>query len=252
MKCLNGKCSQGYDDCCRDCKERPHCTDACSFATDKDCEERYEPRHDMWKFAIEKRFAKNRFLISYRQNNSKGEKMSIELMKCEPLEVWQKSKSVPADLKEYWFINVYIKDRRNVEKFKGEKMSIELMKCEPLEVWQKSKSVPADLKEYWFINVYIKDRRNVEKFGNNPMILNGSVHFTLEVWQKSKSVPADLKEYWFINVYIKDRRNVEKFGNNPMILNGSVHFRWVLEATEENAVLLLKECEKRFHAEDDI
>ena len=158
MKCLNGKCSQGYDDCCRDCKERPHCTDACSFATDKDCEERYEPRHDMWKFAIEKRFAKNRFLISYRQNNSKGEKMCIELMKCEPL----------------------------------------------------------------------------------------------EVWQKSKSVPADLKEYWFINVYIKDRRNVEKFGNNPMILNGSVHFRWVLEATEENAVLLLKECEKRFHAEDDI
>lgn len=142
MKCLNDRCSQGYDDCCRDCKERPHCTDACSFATDKDCEERYEPRHDMWKFAIEKRFSKNRFLISYRQNNSKGEKMSVELMKCESL--------------------------------------------------------------------------------------------------------------WCVKVFVKDKRNVEKFGNNPMILNSSINFKWVLEATEENAVLLLKECEKRFHAEDDI
>ena len=159
MKCLNGKCSQGIWECCRDCEERSECSWACSFADDKVCNERISKiRSDMRNFEIEKRFSKNRFLISYRQNNSKGEKMSIELMKCEPL----------------------------------------------------------------------------------------------EVWQKIKSVPADLKEYWYINVYIKDRRNVEKFGNNPMILNGSVHFKWVLEATEENAVLFLKECEKRFYAEDDM
>lgn len=143
MKCLNGKCSQGIWECCRDCEERSECSCVCSFADDKVCNERISKiRSDMWNFEIEKRFSKNRFLISNRKKNDKGETMSVELFKVEP--------------------------------------------------------------------------------------------------------------FWSVRFYIKDKCNIEKFGDNLMILNGSISFKWLLEATEENAVLLLKECEKRFHAEDGL
>lgn len=80
MKCLNGKCSQGIWECCRDCEERSECSWVCSFADDKVCNERISKiRSDMRNFEIEKRFSKNRFLISYRKKNDKGETMSIEL-----------------------------------------------------------------------------------------------------------------------------------------------------------------------------
>ncbi len=143
MKCLNGKCSQGIWDCCRDCEERSECSWVCSFADDKACNERIsEIRSDMRNFEIEKRFSKNRFLISYRKKNKRDETMSVELFKIEP--------------------------------------------------------------------------------------------------------------FWCMQVFVKDKNNIEEIGNNPMILNNKINKKWLLETTEENAVLLLKECEKRFHAEDDI
>lgn len=143
MKCLNGKCSQGIWDCCRDCEERSECSWVCSFADDKACNERIsEIRSDMRNFEIEKRFSKNRFLISYRKKNKRDETMSVELFKIEP--------------------------------------------------------------------------------------------------------------FWCMQVFVKDKNNIEEIGNNPMILNNKINKKWLLETTEENAVLLLKECEKRFHAEDDM
>lgn len=143
MKCLNGKCSQGIWECCRDCEERSECSWVCSFADDKACNERIsEIRSDMRNFEIEKRFSKNRFLISYRKKNKRDETMSVELFKIEP--------------------------------------------------------------------------------------------------------------FWCMQVFVKDKNNIEEIGNNPMILNNKINKKWLLETTEENAVLLLKECERRFHAEDDI
>lgn len=151
MKCLNGKCSQGIWDCCRDCEERSECSWVCSFADDKACNERIsEIRSDMRNFEIEKRFSKNRFLISNRKKNSKGETMSVELFKCKLSDIYCKSKS------------------------------------------------------------------------------------------------DDLKEYWFVRYFTKGKNNIEKIGKTAIAFNG------IFEATEENAVLLLKECERRFHAEDDI
>ena len=142
MKCLNGKCSQGIWDCCRDCEERSECSWVCSFADDKACDERISKiRNDMRNFEIEKRFSKNRFLISYRKKNKRDETMSVELFKIEP--------------------------------------------------------------------------------------------------------------FWCMQVFVKDKNNIEEIGNNPMILNNKINKKWLLETTEENAVLLLKECERRFHAEDD-
>lgn len=46
--------------------------------------------------------------------------------------------------------------------------------------------------------------------------------------------------------FTKGKNNIEKIGETAIAFNG------IFEATEKNAVLLLKECEKRFHAEDDI
>ncbi len=143
MKCLNGKCSQGIWDCCRDCEERSECSWVCSFADDKACDERISKiRNDMRNFEIEKRFSKNRFLISYRKKNKRDETMSVELFKIEP--------------------------------------------------------------------------------------------------------------FWCMQVFVKDKNNIEEIGNNPMILNNKINKKWLLETTEENAVLLLKECERRFHSEDEI
>ena len=61
-----------------------------------------------------------------------------------------------------------------------------------------------------------------------------------------------IEPFWCMQVFVKDKNNIEEIGNNPMILNNKINKKWLLETTEENAVLLLKECEKRFHAEDDI
>ena len=61
-----------------------------------------------------------------------------------------------------------------------------------------------------------------------------------------------IEPFWCMQVFVKDKNNIEEIGNNPMILNNKINKKWLLETTEENAVLLLKECERRFHSEDEI
>lgn len=116
----------------------------------------------------------NRYFISYIGTNSKGETMSIHLIKC---------------------INP------------GGNNSLP-------KLWEKHGYINRELKTWWSLETYIysNDDSNDCHMRYNPTI----------------------------------RQQIEKYKGKIVSTRLVLDFNWIFEATQENAVKLLNECESRF------
>ena len=77
---------------------------------------------------------------------------------------------------------------------------------------------------------------------------SGSVHSLPNMWYKSGCIDRVLENYWSISTFVTDPSGMCRGKYNPQHKKFKIDFEWMLEATEENAVKLLKEIEKRAFA----
>lgn len=98
-------------------------------------------------------------------------------------------------------------------------------------------------KEFRFTNPAGEKVQVILEKCENP----GGKHSLPRMWYKEGLIDHILQTYWYMEVYVTD-----VFGNcwgkyNPTIIEGKnkIDFRWMMEATEENAKLLIDECMRR-------